>query len=86
MSLSNISCPDCGWQFDVECGHGPDTPILRAQLAAVTKERDLYRDAILEAQWSGEWRGSAICPWCSAESGERHSTGCVVRAAETHRV
>ncbi len=53
MSVSSVSCPDCGWQFDVECscgyvpaGSSAQAAILRGQLAAAMQKVWAERDAL----------------------------------------
>ncbi len=59
-----------------------EAAILRGQLAAMKKERDLFAAAILS-----QWRASQSCPWCGAWGpvgdfpAEAHAKDCVVLKA-----
>lgn len=61
-----------------------EAAILRAQLAAVKKERDEFRNAILGHQWAGwsETYQERECPFCEHQITEGHMAGCIVSVAK----
>jgi hypothetical protein len=51
----------------------------------VKEQRDLFREAIITAQFSAEHWGDAVCPWCVAYTDEPHAPECVVLKAVASR-
>lgn len=79
-----------GWDVDVEPEHGQKDVVigqqeqviaqLRRELEAANARAEVFRLAIIEAEWSSA-EGADSCPWCRWDFGHSHEADCPVTLA-----